>query len=91
LPDVVLYLQQEEEVLVSRTLGRGHARIAGSTPDNIVHFIKQAVNVFNEMINIPEIQERLLIVDGSTKIYCKSGDLFDLDYQRVTELVRYGR
>jgi adenylate kinase family enzyme len=90
LPDVVLYLQQEEEVLVSRTIGRGHARIAGSSPDKIVHFIKQAVNVFNEIIKIPKIQERLLIVDGSANIYCKAGNLYD-DYLRVTELVRDGR
>jgi adenylate kinase family enzyme len=90
MPDVVLYLQQEEEVLVSRTLGRGHARVAGSSPDKIVPFIRQAVNVFNEMINIPKIQEKLLIVDGSANIYCQAGNLYD-DYQRVTELVRYGR
>lgn len=64
LPDVVLYLHQEEDVLVSRTLERGHARISGHSPEEAAHFIGQAVCVFNEVINNPKIQDRLLIVDG---------------------------
>lgn len=90
LPDVVLYLQQEEEVLVSRTLGRGHARVAGSSPDKVVHFIKQAVAVFNEMINIPKIQKRLLIVDGGLNIHFETENSFDINFHRVSELVQSG-
>jgi hypothetical protein len=90
LPDVVLYLQPEEAVLVSRTLGRGHARLAGSSPDKVLHFIRQAVAVFNELINAPQIQERLLIVDGGLKILSKADNSLNTNFRRVSELVRPG-
>jgi thymidylate kinase len=91
LPDVVLYLQQEEEVLVSRTLARGHARVAGNSPDNVIHFIRQAVTVFNEMIHVTKIQDRLLIVDSGLNIHLKTEEAFSSNFHRVTELVRSGR
>ena len=68
LPDVVLYLQLEEEILVSRTLGRGHARVSESSPDKVVHFIKQAVSVFNEMVNMPMVREKLLVLDSGLNV-----------------------
>jgi thymidylate kinase len=88
LPDIVLYLQQDEDVLVSRTLGRGHARVAGSSPDKVVHFIEQAVAVFNELINVPKIQERLLVVDGGLNIQRDANNPLNDDFHRITELVR---
>jgi hypothetical protein len=88
LPDIVLYLHQEEEVLVSRTLGRGHARVAGDSSDHVLHFIRQAMAVFNEMINIPKIQERLLIVDSRLNIQCEIENLFNPNFHRATELVQ---
>jgi hypothetical protein len=42
MPDAVLYLQQEEEILISRTLGAMTARVAGNSPDEVAHFIRQA-------------------------------------------------
>jgi len=90
LPDVVLYLRQEEDVLVSRTLARGHARVAESSPDKVVHFIRQAVAVFDELINAPQIQERLLIVDGGLNIRPEADNPFNHNFNQVTELVRYG-
>jgi hypothetical protein len=90
LPDIVLYLHQEEEVLVSRTLGRGHARVAGKSPDHVLHFIGQAIAVFNEVINIPKIQERLLIVDSRLNIQCEIENLFNPSFHRATELVQPG-
>ena len=90
LPDVVLYLQQREDVLVSRTLGRGHARVAEDSPDKVVHFIRQAVAVFDELVNAPKIQERLLIVDAGLNIRPDANEPFNLNFHRVTELVRPG-
>jgi hypothetical protein len=90
LPDVVLYLQQEEEVLVSRTIARGHARVAGNSPDNVTHFIRQAMTVFNEMIHATKVQERLLVVDGGLNIHLKAKEPFSSNFHRVTELVRAG-
>jgi hypothetical protein len=90
LPDVVLYLQQKEDVLVARTLGRGHARVAEDSPDKVVHFIRQAVAVFEDLINAPKIQERLLIVDGGLNIRPETEQPFNLNFHRVTELVQPG-
>jgi thymidylate kinase len=90
MPDAVLYLQQEEEILVSRTLGRGHARVAGNSPDEVARFIRQAVAVFDELISAPKVQERLLIVDDELNIRHETHDSSDINFHRVTELVRQG-
>ncbi len=91
LPDVVLYLRQEEDVLVARTIARGHDRVTGSSQDKVVHFIRQAVAVFNEMINISKVQERLLIVDGELNVQPEVGNSVNVKFERVSELVRSGR
>jgi uridine kinase len=87
LPEVVLYLHQDEDVLVSRTLERGHARISGNSPEEVVRFIRQAVSVFNELINNPKIQERLLIVDGGLNIYSQDEDALNINIHQVANLV----
>jgi thymidylate kinase len=88
LPDIVLYLQQDEETLVSRTLGRGHARVARSSPEKVLHFVRQAVAVFDELIHAPKIQERLLIVDGGWNVLREAENSLNVNFRRVTELVR---
>lgn len=90
MPDAVLYLQQEEEILVSRTLGRGHARVAGNSPDEVAHFIGQAIAVFDELISAPKVQERLLIVDDGLNIRHEVDDSSDVIFHLATELVRQG-
>jgi thymidylate kinase len=90
LPDVIMYLQQKEDVLVARTLGRGHARVAADSPDKVVHFVRQAVAVFDELINAPGIQERLLIVDSGLNIRPGADISFNRNFHQVAELVRPG-
>lgn len=90
MPDAVLYLQQEEEILVSRTLGRGHARVAGNSPDEVTHFIRQAIAVFDELISAPKVQERLLIVDDELNIRREAHDSSEVNFHRVTESIRQG-
>jgi hypothetical protein len=87
LPDVVVYLQQEEDVLVARTLARGHARLSAGSPDRVVHFIKQAIAVFNEITNVPKVQERLLIVDGELNVQHKTGESSNVNFHGITQLV----
>jgi len=88
LPDVVLFLQQDETILVSRTLKRGHARVDDSSPEKVAHFIRQAVAVFNELITVPKIQERLLVVDGEKNIHSDNKNLLNANIHLVTDLVR---
>ena len=90
LPDVVLYLQQEEEVLVARTLGRGHARVTGNSPDKVLYFIRQAIAAFDEVTRAPKVHDRLLIVDGRLIIQQESENLSNPNFYRVTELVQPG-
>lgn len=89
LPDIVLYLQQDEDVLVSRTLGRGHGRVNISSPEKVAHFIKQAVAVFNEMVNIPKVQERLLIVDSGLNVKSRPENQNNINFLRVSELFQF--
>jgi hypothetical protein len=91
LPDAVLYLHQEEDVLVSRTLERGHARVTGSSPGEVAHFIRQAVAVFDELISAPRIQEKLLVVDSGLDTQDEADDSLNINFHRVTELVQPGR
>ncbi len=87
LPDVVLYLQQDEDVLVSRTLERGHARIKDDSTENVVHFIHQAVKVFSELVLIPKVQERLIIVDNGMNLSSQNEEAFTNEFNQVANLV----
>ena len=89
LPDVILYLKPGEDVLVSRTLARGHARV-GSDQRKVVHFIKQATCVFDEMVKMPIIQEKLLVANGELDIEYAEKDRGKNNFQQVVELVRSG-
>jgi len=87
LPDVVLFIQQDEDILVSRTLKRGHARITRKSPENVVHFVNQAVTVFNELVSIPQIKERLLIVDSGMNLSNGDDEFSSIDFNRVANLI----
>lgn len=88
LPDVILYLRPDEGVLVSRTLARGHARV-GSEQEKVVHFIKQATGVFDEMVKLPAVQEKLLVANGQMDIEHAGETQENYNFQRVVELLRY--
>lgn len=65
LPDVAVYLRQPESLLASRTMKRGHKRIPDRSRANVLPFIRQAVATFDNLVQNPVLQNRLLIVDGS--------------------------
>lgn len=90
LPDVVIYLQQDESVLVSRTLERGHGRITGNQQDLVVHFIRQAVAVFEEMISVTKIREKLIIVNDQLNIQREAKNSANVYFDTVAELVHSG-
>lgn len=90
LPDVVLYLQQEEHVLISRTLARGHGRVTGAEA-KVGHFIRQAINVFNEMAKLSTLQEKLLIVNGQLNAQYNDKDLGHSTLDQAINLVQARR
>lgn len=68
LPDVVVYVQQDEAVLIERTLARGHQRVPDHSATAVAYFIKQAVNVFDTLVQYPAIAGRLLVADGAQQL-----------------------
>lgn len=64
LPDLLVYYQQPEAILVERTLVRGHKRIRPPSFERVSHFIQHAAAVFTYAANVPLIRSRTLLVDG---------------------------
>jgi thymidylate kinase len=67
LPHIVVYIRQDEAVLVERLLARGHQRVPDNSIDGATHFVRQAVNVFDKLVQDPAIEKRLVVVDGAQK------------------------
>ena len=62
LPDIVIYLRQREEVLVERTLKRGHPRISDQTHQAVAKFVHEAVMAFDQLSKHERIAPRMLVV-----------------------------
>ncbi|MBD2355850.1 hypothetical protein H6G41_14695 [Tolypothrix sp. FACHB-123] len=69
VPDVAIYLQQQEAVLIERTLTRGHKRIPNNSYAQVERFIKFAVSIFDELIKFSTIKNNLLVVDAERNIH----------------------
>lgn len=68
LPNIAIYLQQNDEILIERTLARGHKRIRGGSRAMTERFIKRAVTTFDKLTQDSTVASRLLIVDPDCKI-----------------------
>ncbi len=68
LPDVAVYVQQDEAVLMERTLLRGHKRISHGSYSNAERFVKHAVAVFEQIRQGPLLENKLLVVDSHGEI-----------------------
>jgi hypothetical protein len=66
LPDVAVYVTQNEDVLIARTLERGHRRIPDCSFASVARFVGQAVRVFDELARQPAIETRLIVLDGNS-------------------------
>jgi adenylate kinase family enzyme len=64
LPDVAVYLREEEETLVRRTLARGHKRIPDRSDDTTVLFMKRALCTLDGAANDERVKRRLIAVDA---------------------------
>lgn len=64
LPDIAIYVTQSEQVLIERTILRGHKRIPNNSYAKIECFIKRAVDTFSRLSQYSAIKKILLVVDG---------------------------
>lgn len=91
LPDIAVYVQQDESVLITRTLARTHKRIPNNTYDDVSCFIKQAVNIFDNLVQHSELKKRALMVLNSRGENIDTQELqVDETMDAVSEIVRTG-
>jgi hypothetical protein len=64
LPDALVLLREQEQILVSRTIQRGHHRIPDSSPEMAHLFIRRAISTFDTLARMPMLQDRMLAVDA---------------------------
>jgi hypothetical protein len=62
-PDAAVYLREREDVLIQRTLARGHKRIQNGNRGEVEQFVHSAITVFERLAQVPAIQFRLFIVN----------------------------
>jgi hypothetical protein len=62
-PDAVVYLRNQKDTLIQRTLARGHKRIRNSTPHEVEQFIESAMAVFERLAQQHAVQDKLIIVN----------------------------
>lgn len=68
LPDIAIYVRQDEVVLIKRNLKRGHKRIPSGSSANVERFVKRAVDVFETLGRQPALEGRLLVMDRHREI-----------------------
>jgi thymidylate kinase len=90
LPHVVVYVRQAETVLVERTLARGHVRVPDHSVATVTQFVRQAVQVFDELVQYPAIAKRLVMVDSAEQRVTASVYSHDPVAARVAQLIQAG-
>lgn len=63
LSDAILYLRIPQDVLVERTLDRGHRRIPTGSRLLVQQFVEKAVCMFDHMVHFACVRARLIVVE----------------------------
>jgi len=84
-PDVLIYLKQYEDILIERTIARGHKRIADASPEKVRFFIEQALAIFRKIEGDPLFNKKLIKVYWDGKIVSE-GDNPSINF--ITNIVR---
>ena len=70
--------------LVAQSLGEadgvvliGHKRIPDHSYGKVVRFVKQAVATFDNLVQYPAVENKLLIIDGDQDVVLPTNDQFD--------------
>jgi hypothetical protein len=90
LPDVVVYVTQNESVLIERTLQRGHKRIPDCSYANVQRFIRRAVATFDELEQQSALEGRLIAVDRQPSIIVGQGHPADPLFDTAVGIIRAG-
>ena len=73
-PDVLIYLKQYEDILIERTLARGHKRIPNASPERVRFFIEQALAIFKKIEGDSLFAEKLIRIYWDGKIISNGND-----------------
>jgi hypothetical protein len=68
-PDVVFHVQQDEAVLIERTLVRGHKRIPDGSQVMVERFIRRATDTFDNLVRQLAVDGTLVAVDGKQDLF----------------------
>ncbi len=68
LPDVIVYVREDERVLLERTLRRGHARIPDGSPQAVGLFVGRAVTAFDALWREARRSRRMPVVEGRSGV-----------------------
>jgi len=88
LPDAVLYVRETEDVLLARTLARGHKRVPAGSEEDARRFVVRALRVFETLTRHPGVRERLVCVDGGQSVVLDAES--DSRLRELADLVRAG-
>lgn len=89
-PDIIIYLQRDEKVLIERTMARGHKRIPSGSRQMAEVFIQSSVDIFKKLTQSSLIKPGLLIVDQDQNINIPSIDKSSPSKQTGLQLLRAG-
>ncbi|UCC51022.1 MAG: hypothetical protein JSV68_18215 [Anaerolineaceae bacterium] len=90
LPHVIVYLRNETDVLIERTMSRQHRRIGHRSPAEKALFVERAVNTFENLIQSSRFRSRLLILDVERDVIIQSDSQRDQSLDLVADILRSG-
>lgn len=91
LPDAVILLSAPKEVLIERTIIRGHERITAGSSEAVEAFISHALEVFECLKNASEIRPRLVAVNTCNNVKpVVTNDAQSSDINKIIEILVSG-
>jgi hypothetical protein len=68
LPEMAIYVRQNESLLIERTIRRGHKRIPNRSYPYVERFVKQAIDTFEALVQHLVLEKRLLLIDSNESL-----------------------
>jgi hypothetical protein len=90
LPDIAIYVQEHQRVLIERTMARGHKRIPSRSRRHVEVFIKRALQTFEVLARQPELVDRLVLVSPEGDIRVRQAQGGHPALPQALEILRVG-